>query len=157
MELILISAMTTDRVIGRNNALPWSIPEEYQSFLAHVRGHPVIMGRTSYEIFGPDLKESKLFVVSRTIGTMSGASVCSDIESAVKHAGQYDDRVFSAGGASIYRQTMPMADAMYLSFIKKDYQGDTYFPEFDVNDWALESNVDHEEFELRIYRRQRVH
>ncbi len=157
MELILISAMTTDRVIGRNNALPWSIPEEDQSFLAHVRGHPVIMGRTSYEIFGPDLKESKLFVVSRTIGKMSGASVCSDIDSAVKRAGQYDDRVFSAGGASIYRQTMPMADAMVLSFIKKDYQGDTYFPEFDVNDWALESSVDHEEFELRIYRRQRVH
>lgn len=155
MELILISAMTKDRVIGSNNALPWSIPEEYQSFLAHVRGHPVIMGRTSYEIFGPDLKESKLFVVSRTIGAIPGASVCSDIDSAIKKAATEGDRVFSAGGASIYRQTMPMADAMYLSFIKKDYQGDTYFPEFNVNDWALASTVDHEEFELRIYTRRR--
>jgi dihydrofolate reductase len=158
LELILISAMTRDRVIGNNNALPWNIPQEYASFLAHVRGHPIIMGRTSFEIFGPDLTESKLFVVSRTIGAMSGACACSDIESAVKRAGEYGDRVFSAGGASIYRQTLPMADAMYLSIIKKDYQGDTYFPEFDdVDDWALESSQDHTAFELRIYRRQRVH
>ena len=157
MELILISAMTRDRVIGNDNALPWSIPEEYASFLAHVHGHPVIMGRTSFEIFGPDLGESKLFVVSRTIGAMSGASVCSDIESAVRRAGEYGDRVFSAGGASIYRQTLPMADALYLSFIKKEYAGDTYFPDFDdVNVWALESSRDHTAFELSIYRRQLV-
>jgi dihydrofolate reductase len=150
--------MTANRVIGSNNALPWSIPEEYASFLAHVRGHPVIMGRTSYEIFGPDLTESKLFVVSRSISAMSGASVCGDIAPAVKRAGQYGDRVFSAGGASIYRQTLPLADTMYLSIVKKNYVGDAYYPEFDdVNDWELESSTDRAEFELRIYRRTRVH
>ena len=66
--------------------------------------------------------------------------------------------MFSAGGASIYRQTLPLADTMYLSIVKKDYAGDTYFPEFDdVDDWTMESSTDHAEFELRIYRRQRVH
>ena len=64
MTLILISAMTRQRVIGKDNALPWSIPDEYDHFLRLVRGHPVIMGRTSYQIFGPDLPGSRLIVVS---------------------------------------------------------------------------------------------
>ena len=78
--------MTRARVIGKNRALPWNIPEEYAAFLSHVRGHPVIMGRTSYEIFGPDLPDSPLIVVSRTLTTVAGAEVCSDVASAVERA-----------------------------------------------------------------------
>ena len=71
-ELILISAMTRDRVIGRDRALPWSIPEEYEHFLSHVRGNTVLMGRTSYEIFGPDLQDTRMIVVSRALAFFGG-------------------------------------------------------------------------------------
>jgi dihydrofolate reductase len=152
-KLILISAMTRARVIGKDQALPWNIPEEYAAFLGHVRGHPVIMGRTSYEIFGPDLPDSPLIVVSRTLTTVAGAEVCSDVASAVERALSHGKPVFSAGGATIYRQTLPLADAMYLSFIKKDHAGDTYFPAWNETEWEIASTTDHELYEFRIYRR----
>lgn len=155
MELILISAMTRDRVIGRDNDLPWKIPEEYQMFLGHVKGHPIIMGRTSYQIFGTDLRASKLIVVSSTLGSLPDADVCPGVEEAVRTAGSYGDRVFSAGGATIYRQTLPMADTLYLSIIKRDYEGDTRFPELDEGAWEVARREDHAEFEFRVYERKK--
>jgi dihydrofolate reductase len=152
--MILISAMTRDRVIGSADGLPWSIPDEYQHFLGLVRGQAVIFGRKSYEIFGPDLPDSELFVISRAAAALEGAHVCSSVEEAAERARQTGRRVFSAGGASIYRLTMPMADAMYLSIIKGDYSGDTRFPEFDEKDWLVTRRDDHPEFEFRVYERR---
>jgi len=147
--------MTRDRVIGREGGLPWNIPEEYEQFLGHVRGHPVVMGRASYEIFGKDLDESPLIVVSRSLTVVPGAEVCPGIDAALTRAGTHGDRVFSAGGASIYELTLPLADAMYLSIVKGDYAGDRRFPEFDEGDWIVEKRIDHLEFEFRQYRRKR--
>ncbi len=79
-KLILISAMTRSRVIGKDRALPWNIPEEYEHFLGQVRGNTVIMGRTSYEIFGPDLPDSRLVVVSSSVKSLADAEVCSDVD-----------------------------------------------------------------------------
>ena len=154
-ELILISAMTRERVIGKNRALPWSIPEEYRHFLSQVRGHTVLMGRTSYEIFGPDLPDSHLIVVSRTLPSLPHAEVCGDVESAVARARSLGQPVFSAGGATIYRQTMPLADAMYLSFVKEPHDGDTYFPAWDDDAWEVARTEDRGRYEFRIYRRTR--
>ena len=152
--MILISAMTEDRVIGSNDGLPWSIPDEYRQFLDHVRGQAVIFGRKSYEIFGPDLPDSELFVVSRSTHAIEGAHVCSSVEEAAKQARQTGRRVFSAGGASIYRLTLPLAEAMYLSIVKGDYTGDTRFPEFDEADWRITRRDDHPDFEFRVYERR---
>lgn len=153
--MILISAMTRDRVIGNADGLPWSIPDEYRQFLAHVRGQAVIFGRKSFEIFGQDLPDSELFVVSRSAAALERAHVCRTVEEAAERARQTGRRVFSAGGASVYRLTMPMADAMYLSIIKEDYSGDTRFPEFNEEDWRVTRRDDHPEFEFRIYERRR--
>jgi dihydrofolate reductase len=155
MELILISAMTRERVIGSRDGLPWSIPEEYEHFLGLVRGHPVVLGRKSYEIFGPDLADSPLLVVSSSVKELSGAQVCPDVSQALELAGTLGDRVFSAGGATIYRQTLPLADAMYLSFVKGRYEGDAFFPEFDESEWRVTRRDDHPEFEFRVYERRR--
>lgn len=154
-ELILISAMTRDRVIGKNRALPWSIPEEYRHFLSQVRGNTVLMGRTSHEIFGPDLPDSSLIVVSRTLRSLPDAEVCGDVESAVERARSLGKPVFSAGGATIYRQTLPLADAMYLSFVKEPHDGDTYFPAWDDDEWEAALSEDRGRYEFRIYRRKR--
>lgn len=152
--MILISAMTRDRVIGSADGLPWSIPEEYDRFLEHVRGQAVIFGRKSFEIFGPDLPDSKMFVVSRSVARVEGAEACPTVEEAVERARRTGLRVFSAGGASIYRQTLPMADAMYLSIVKGDYHGDTRFPEFDEGEWQVTRREDRPEFEFRVYERR---
>ena len=153
-ELILISAMTHDRVIGKNRALPWSIPEEYEHFLSQVRGNTVLMGRTSYEIFGPDLPDARLIVVSRSVRSLPNAEVCGDVAAAVERARSLGKPVFSAGGATIYRQTMPLADAMYLSFVKEHHDGDTYFPAWDDDEWEVALTEDRGRYEFRIYRRQ---
>lgn len=153
-SLILISAMTRDRVIGRDNALPWDLPDEYEHFRREVRGHPVVMGRSSYEIFGPDLPDSNLFVVSRSLTSVPGAEVCATVERALERARSRGPRVFSAGGATIYRQTLPLADTMYLSIVKRDYQGDTRFPEFDEREWEITRREDHPEWEFRVYSRR---
>ena len=146
--------MTRSRVIGKDRALPWNIPEEYEQFLDHVRGNTVIMGRTSYEIFGPDLPDSRLIVVSSSVKSLAGAEVCPDVESAVEQARSHGKTVFSAGGATIYRQTLPLADAMYLSFIKQDYEGDTYFPAWSDADWKITRTAGHDRYEFRIYQRR---
>ncbi len=156
MELIIIAAMAENRVIGRERALPWKIPEEYEHFLGFVRGHTVVMGRTSYEIFGPDLTESNLVVVSRKINAAKGVRVFPRIESALEHACSNGERVFIAGGASIYQQTLAMADAMYLSVVKGEFEGDTFFPAFGEDDWNLAKAEDHEEFEFRVYESRRA-
>jgi dihydrofolate reductase len=153
-ELILISAMTRGRVIGRNNALPWDIPEEYEQFLRRVRGSTVLMGRTSYEIFGRDLRESTLIVVSRSLDRLPAAEIRPSVESAIELARSYGGRIFSAGGATIYRQTLPLADALYLSIVKRDYTGDTHFPEFDPAEWVVVQTEDHPRYEFRVYQRR---
>ena len=152
--MILISAMTRDRVIGNRGALPWSIPEEYEQFLSHVRDQAVIFGRKSYEIFGGDLPDSELFVVSRSLDELAGARVYADVAQAVEAARETGRTVFSAGGASIYRLTLPLADAMYLSIVKEDYEGDTRFPEYDESDWTISRQDDHPAFEFRVYERR---
>jgi dihydrofolate reductase len=154
-ELILISAMTRDRVIGTDNALPWNIPEEYEHFLREVKGHPVIMGRTSYAIFGPDLPDSRMIVVSRSLQELPDADVAGSVEEAIEIAHRHGSRVFSAGGATIYRQTMPLADAMYLSFVKEAHEGDTFFPEIDEADWEIARSEDRGSYEFREYVRRR--
>ena len=151
--MIIISAMSKDRVIGSGAGMPWSMPEEYQQFLGFVEGQTVIMGRRSYEIFGPDLTSSHNIVVSRSESAQEGVIVCGSIEQAVQKADSFGKTVFSAGGATIYQQTLPLADAMYISFVKGNFDGDTYFPDFDASEWDVAERRDHEGFEFVHYRR----
>lgn len=151
--MTIISAMTRDRVIGSGDGMPWHVPEEYQRFLDIIEGQTVIMGRRSYSIFGPDLTSACNVVLSRSSATVKGAIICGSVEEAVNQAASFGTSVFCAGGASIYRQTIPMADAMYLSFIKGQYTGDTFFPDVDFHDWNIESKIDHPNYEFVIYKR----
>ena len=153
--MIIISAMSYDHVIGSGNGMPWNVPEEYQQFLRFVEGQTVIMGRRSYEIFGDDLISAHNIVVSRSIKEAPGAVVCVGVEEAVATARSFGKTVFSAGGGSIYAQTIALADAMYLSYIKGDFEGDTYFPDFDEAAWDIIQREDHPAFEFVVYQRRR--
>ncbi len=152
--MIIISAMSTDRVIGSGDGMPWSVPEEYQQFLGYVEGQTVIMGRRSYEIFGPDLTSAHNIVISRSEAEQEGVVVCGSIEEATEKATSFGKTVFSAGGATIYAQTLSLAEAMYISYVKGDFSGDAYFPEFDEDEWDVVERRDHEGFEFVHYRRK---
>jgi dihydrofolate reductase len=134
--------------------MPWSVPEEYAQFRRFIEGQTLIIGRRSWEIFGPDLTSAHNIVVSRTAREIEGAIVVDSVERAVETADGLGLKVFSAGGAQIYRQTVPLADTMYLSYIKGVFSGDAHFPEFDEDAWEVMTRRQHEAFEFVVYERR---
>ncbi len=155
--MIIIGAMSTGHVIGSGNGMPWDVPEEYAQFLRLIDGQTVIIGRRSYEIFGAGLTSAHTLVVTRSAGGPVGSSVgVASVEDAVRMAETFNKTVFSAGGASIYAQTVPLADTMYLSYIKGTFSGDAYFPAFGDLEWTVERREDHPRFEFVVYQRKRT-
>jgi dihydrofolate reductase len=154
--MIIIGAMSTDQVIGSGSGMPWDVPEEYARFLQFIDGQTVIIGRRSYEIFGAGLTSAHTLVVSRSAGSLTGAVAVASVEDALRMAETFNKTVFSAGGASLYAQTVPLADTMYLSYIKGTFSGDAYFPAFSDLEWEVERREDHSRFEFVVYQRKRI-
>lgn len=152
--ITLISAMSRDHVIGTEDGMPWNVPEEYEQYRNFIKDQTVIMGRKSYAIFGPDLTSKHNFVVSRSMKEGDNYRVMDSLEAALEAAGKLDRKIFVAGGGSIYAQALPLADEMYLSYIKGDFEGIVYFPEFDASNWEVVEEKDHEAFEFFHYRRR---
>ena len=154
--MIIVGAMTRDRVIGSGDGMPWDVPDEYAHFLRLVAGQTIILGRRSYEIFGEGLTSAHTVVVSRSPGLAlrPNAVAAATIEEAVRTARSFGRTVFSSGGASVYAQTIPLARAMYLSYIKGDFTGDAHFPSFDEREWLVERRDDHPRWEFVVYRRK---
>ncbi len=152
--MIIVGAMTRERVIGRGDGMPWDVPEEYEHFQRLVAGETIVIGRRSYEIFGESLTSAHTVVVSRSATRLDDAVVVPTIDDALRAAATFGRTVFSAGGASIYEQTIPRADAMYLSYIKGDFSGDAYFPDFDERAWTVERREDFPRFEFVVYQRR---
>ena len=101
------------------------------------------VGRRSWEIFGPDLTSAHNIVVSRSLTSAAGATVVDRVDLAVEVAREYGREVFCAGGAQLYAQTLPLADGMYLSYIKGEFEGDVFFPEFDEARWTVVEETPH--------------
>ena len=152
--VILIAAMSRDRIIGKADGMPWQIPEEYAQFLQQVAGQTLIMGRRSFEIFGPDLTNCDLIVVSKSPPKGTHSAWMPSLETALQLARERPRLIFVGGGASIYEQTLPLADRLHLSVIHGEFQGDTYFPEFDPSDWEIEVNEVHARYEYFEYVRR---
>ncbi len=152
--MILIAALGTGGVIGSGDGMPWDVPEEYEHFLSLIAGQTVLMGRRSWEIFGGDLTSARNIVISRSANMIAGAKLAHSLGAAMELGRSYGKTLFCAGGAGVYAQALPHADAMYLSYIKGVFSGDAYFPEFDDADWVIETRVDHPRFEYVVYRRQ---
>lgn len=150
-EIVIIGAMSESQVIGLGDRMPWSVPEEYQHFVDAVEDQCVIIGRRSFDIFGADFV-ADTFVISR--GTaISDATVCNSIETAIELAKQRKKTVFIAGGRSIYKLGIPLADRMLLSTIKGHYDGDILFPAFDKTRWRIDSEQEFDRYVLRDFRR----
>lgn len=142
MKLSLIWAMTRNRVIGRDNDLPWSLPADMKHFMTTTRGHPVIMGRRTFESMDRrPLPRRTNIVVTRTPGyDAPGAVVVDSLEAALAVARRQCaedgvDEAFVTGGAGLYAEALPLADRLYVTVIDADLDGDTFFPELDWRRW----------------------
>ncbi len=154
--LILIAAMSETRVIGAGDGMPWDVPEEFQTFLDAIRGQTLLMGRRSWEIFGPHLPAAHVVVLSRTADAIQGAQVRPDLSEALATAASYDKPVFCGGGAGVYTQCLPLADELRLSTIKGEFSGDAYFPAFDPDHWRLVDQRDEPRYVFRRWVRDRA-
>jgi len=168
-KISLIVALTAGGVIGAENRIPWRIREDLQLFKRITLGHPVIMGRKTFQSLpgGTVLKGRLNLVVSRSWTTLpeapepgtpeapEGPILCSGLEEAFEAAARpregFDSReIFIIGGAQIYRQALPLADRLYLSRVRKEYPGDTLFPRFDEARWPVTETEEYDEFFLEI-------
>ncbi len=136
MKLSIIAAMSVNRVIGRNNGLPWKLPPDLRRFQSLTLGHCLLMGRKTFQSIGRPLPGRTTIVVTHQSDyAPAGVLVAHSLEEALRLAS--GDEVFVAGGAQIYRQTLPLAERLYLTLVEKEFPGDTWFPEYNESDWRL--------------------
>ncbi len=138
MRLSLIAALAANGIIGRDNSMPWHLPEDLKRFRALTMGHPIIMGRKTWESLGRPLPGRTSIVVSRQAGLeIGGARVVPSLDAAVELAATVDggEDAFVIGGAQLYALALPRVDRLLLTEIADAFDGDTRFPEFDRGNW----------------------
>ncbi|MFZ5775335.1 MAG: dihydrofolate reductase [Thermodesulfobacteriota bacterium] len=158
MTIILIAAMARNRVIGRDNALPWRLAGELARFKAITMGHTLVMGRRTFESIGRPLPGRKMVVVSRQPGYAAPGCLVAESLNAALALCQDDDKVFIAGGGQLYTQALPLAEEILLTILERDAEGDVFFPEFDQRRFVELSSqrvLDDSEPYLLVHLRQR--
>ncbi len=132
----IIVAIAANGVIGDRNALLWHISEDLKHFKALTTGHPVVMGRKTYESLGRPLPNRTNVVITRQEIAIAGCTVVHSLDEALALFGA-DEEVFVIGGAQIYAQALPRAGRFYLTRVRRAYEGDTVFPAWDEREWRL--------------------
>lgn len=158
--LSLIAAMAKNRVIGRNNALPWHLPEDLKYFKATTLGKPILMGRKTFDSIGKPLPGRTSVVLTRNLEwSFDGCLVVSSVDDALAQLADREE-VLVIGGAELYQQTLPRADRLYLTEIDADFEGDAWFPVFDLSQWQQISRQPHPDngrgfgFDFVVYQRK---
>lgn len=148
MIISLIAALTQNKVIGKNNDLPWHLPDDMKYFMKTTTGHHVIMGRKNYESlpekFQPLPNRVNIVVTHQKNYKAENCTVVHSIEEGIQIARTANQQeLFIIGGAEIYTQGFLQADRLYLTEIQGTLEGDTYFPEFNKADWKEISRTPH--------------
>ncbi|MFO1303744.1 MAG: dihydrofolate reductase [Burkholderiales bacterium] len=139
----LVAAVARNGVIGAGNALPWKLSADLAHFRALTTGHTVIMGRKTWQSLGRPLKGRQNVVVTRDRGyTADGAVVVASLPAAIA-AASLPAPVFCIGGGELYAEALPLASAMHLTEIDRDFEGDVRFPAFDRREWRVASREEH--------------
>lgn len=148
MIVSAIAALSKNRVIGKNNDLPWKLPDDMKFFMEKTKGHHVVMGRKNYDSLHPKFKplpERNNIVLTRQRKIEApGCTVLHDIKEALLMANKnHESECFIIGGSEIYEIAMPHTNRLYLTEINAEIEGDTYFPTIDKNQWIETSRVHH--------------
>ena len=154
LETVLIAALTRRLVIGQRGKMPWQLPEELRLFRTLTWGHSLIMGRKTFAAIGRPLAGRRNIVLSTSLAPRPDLLVCRSLEEALAAAAPGMTRCFIIGGAQVYRQALPLAETMYLSWVRGDFAGDTYFPAFDPRPWQVTAATEHPGFRHVVYRRR---
>ena len=150
----IIVAMTQKRVIGNAGHLPWILPEDLQQFRQHTINHTVLMGRATYLSIGHALPQRNNIVISRSLKTTDAISICSSFAEGIDLAQSFAKDIFCIGGAEIYRQALPIADLLHISWVKNNFSGDCLFPPFDLSEWQEATRQNYADFIHCTYTRK---
>ena len=145
-QLVFVVAMTTNRVIGKNNTLPWQLPPDLKHFKSLTMGHPVIMGRKTRESIGRTLLGRTNIIVTRQPGYKAdGGTTVHSLEEALAFCNRHhpDGEYFIIGGAELFRLALPLCQRIYLTEICKHIEGDTFFPVLNPQEWHEASRERH--------------
>ena len=148
MEIILIAAVSKDKVIGKQGGIPWKIKEDLRFFKKKTLNSPIIMGRATYESIGRPLPNRLNIVMTRSAKNTEGVTEVTSVEKAIEVASINRDssRVYIIGGQNIYKEFLPIAHRMIITEVDlyiKD--GDTFFPEWNISEWKEQSRDQREE------------
>lgn len=139
MKISIIVAASANNVIGVGGGLPWHLPEDLKRFKEVTMGKPMIMGRATYDSIGRALPGRTSIVVTRQAGfEAEGCIVVDSIDAAMEAAGDVEE-IMVIGGGEIYRQVLPHADRIYMTRLQAEIEGDTRFPELDMEEWEVSS------------------
>ena len=142
-HITLIVAQSDNRAIGRNNRMPWHLPRDLQHFKRHTLGHPVIMGRRTYDSIGHALQGRQNLVISRNPALqLTDATVCPDVATALARAA--GDSVYIIGGSELYHRTLALADTLMVTHVHTIiHDADRFFPPIDPAIWRETAHEDH--------------
>jgi dihydrofolate reductase len=156
MIISLIAALTRNRVIGRDNSLPWHLPDDMKYFMQTTKAHHVIMGRRNYdsipEKFRPLPNRVNIVVTRQKDFKAPQCTVVHSLESGIEMARRAGEaEVFVIGGSDMYKLALPVSHRLYLTEIETELPGDTHFPEVDHGQWKESSRTHHPADERHAY------
>ncbi|WP_314244102.1 dihydrofolate reductase [Empedobacter tilapiae] len=140
----IVVAKASNNVIGAKNDLIWHLPNDLKHFKSLTSGHPIIMGRKTFESLGRPLPNRINIVVTRDQNwNAEGIEIASSLSKAIVAVKKIDDDIYIIGGGNIYKQAMEFTDVLYITEVHHEFDGDTYFPEIDSDEWE---EVEREDF-----------
>ena len=153
MTISLVVAASENNAIGKNNQLIWHLPNDLKFFKNTTWGFPVIMGRKSFESVNKPLPgRTNIVITTNPDWKVETVIVVKNLKDAIQKAAETNSKqIFIIGGGEIYKQSMDIADSIYITRVHADLEGDTFFPEIDKSKWKLTSNQDFEADEKHAY------
>ncbi len=158
MKLALIAAMDENQVIGIDNQLPWHLPADLKFFKKVTLGKPIIMGRKTFESIGKILPGRQNIVVTTNtsysikapVPDNASLEIVTSLKNALEISNTFEE-VMLIGGSRLFKEALPLADTLYLTFIHAKFAGDTFFPEINLNNWQQVWREDHKKDAVNAY------
>lgn len=148
----IVVAKASNNVIGAKNDLIWHLPNDLKHFKSITSGHPIIMGRKTFESLGRPLPNRTNIVVTRDQNwNTEGIEIASSLPKAIEVAKKIDDDIYILGGGNIYKQAMEFTDVLYITEVHHEFDGETYFPEIDLDEWEEVEREDFKKDEKHLY------
>lgn len=149
--IAIVVAAAKNGAIGKDNRLLWHLPDDLKFFKRVTTGHPVLMGRNTYEAIGKPLPNRRNIIITRRNDfSAEGCEIAHSIEDALQLV-DGDEEIMIVGGADIYQQILPETDRVYLTIVDAEPEADRYFPELMPDEWTLVDDIPHEKDEKHAY------